>query len=90
MPVRVRLVTPIPIWIKPATILQFVRPRSVKPARRQESNFLSDPPLMNLRLMRSLSAEQLAGNTLVLGMPGGFLPLKNGKPNAPADPPAEN
>jgi hypothetical protein len=26
-----------------------------------------------------LSAAQSAGNTLVLGMPGGFVPLKNGK-----------
>ena len=45
---------------------------------------------MNPRLMQSLSAAQNAGNTLVLGMPGGFVPLKNGKPNARPDPPAEN
>jgi len=38
-----------------------------------------NPALMNLRLMQSLSAAQNAGNTLVLGMPGGFVPLKNGK-----------
>jgi len=38
-----------------------------------------NPALMNLRLMQSLSAAQSAGNTLVLGMPGGFVPLKNGK-----------
>jgi len=39
----------------------------------------SNPALLNLRLMQSLSAAQNAGNTLVLGMPGGFVPLKNGK-----------
>jgi len=48
-----------------------------------------NPALMNLRLMQSLSAAQSAGNTLVLGMPGGFVPLKNGKsgpaPEAQAD-----
>jgi regulator of protease activity HflC (stomatin/prohibitin superfamily) len=38
-----------------------------------------NPALMNLRLMQSLSAAQNAGSTLVLGMPGGFVPLKNGK-----------
>jgi len=38
-----------------------------------------NPALMNLRLMQSLSAAQNAGNTLVLGVPGGFVPLKNGK-----------
>ena len=37
-----------------------------------------NPALMNLRLMQSLSAAQNAGNTLVLGMPGGFVPLKSG------------
>ena len=46
-----------------------------------------NPALMNLRLMQSLSAAQMAGNTLVLGLPGGFVPLKNGKsgptPEAP-------
>ena len=35
-----------------------------------------NPALMNLRLMQSLAAAQNAGNTLVLGMPGGFVPLK--------------
>jgi regulator of protease activity HflC (stomatin/prohibitin superfamily) len=39
-----------------------------------------NPALMNLRLIQSLSAAQNGGNTLVLGMPGGFVPLKNGKP----------
>ena len=38
-----------------------------------------NPALMNLRLMQSLSAAQNAGSTLVLGMPGGFVPLTNGK-----------
>jgi regulator of protease activity HflC (stomatin/prohibitin superfamily) len=38
-----------------------------------------NPALMNLRLMQSLTAAQNAGNTLVLGLPGGFVPLKNGK-----------
>jgi hypothetical protein len=38
-----------------------------------------NPALMNLRLMQSLMAAQNTGNTLVLGMPGGFVPLKQGK-----------
>ena len=38
-----------------------------------------NPALMNLRVLQSLSAAQNAGNTLVLGMPAGFVPLKNGK-----------
>ena len=38
-----------------------------------------NPALMNLRLMQSLSTAQNAGNTLVVGVPGGFVPLKNGK-----------
>jgi len=41
-----------------------------------------NPALMNLRLMQSLTAAQNAGNTLVMGMPGGFVPLKNGKSGA--------
>src|SRR5579884_2533454 len=41
-----------------------------------------NPALMNLRMLQSLSAAQNAGNTLVVGMPGGFVPLKNGKPPA--------
>lgn len=36
------------------------------------------PALMNLRLMQSLATAQNAGNTLVLGVPGGFVPLKQG------------
>jgi regulator of protease activity HflC (stomatin/prohibitin superfamily) len=43
-----------------------------------------NPALMNLRLMQSLSAAQNAGNTLVFGMPGGFIPLKQTK-SATAD-----
>jgi len=39
-----------------------------------------NPALMNLRLMQSLTAAQNAGNTLVLGMSGGFVPLKAGAP----------
>jgi regulator of protease activity HflC (stomatin/prohibitin superfamily) len=42
-----------------------------------------NPALMNLRLMQSLTTAQNAGNTLVLGMPGGFVPLKNGKAAPP-------
>jgi len=44
-------------------------------ARLLEGN----PALMNLRLMQSMSAAQASGNTLVLGVPVGFVPLKNGK-----------
>jgi regulator of protease activity HflC (stomatin/prohibitin superfamily) len=44
-----------------------------------------NPALMNLRLMQSLSAAQAAGNTLVLGMPGGFVPLKNGNSGSAGD-----
>lgn len=49
-----------------------------------------NPALMNLRLMQSLTAAQNAGNTLVLGMPGGFVPLKPGKGNAAPEPAPEN
>ena len=38
-----------------------------------------NPALMNLRVLQSLASVQNAGNTLVLGMPAGFVPLKNGK-----------
>ena len=48
-----------------------------------------NPALMNLRVLQSLATAQNAGNTLVLGMPAGFVPLKNGKaasaPNAKDD-----
>ncbi len=43
-----------------------------------------NPALMNLRLMQSLATAQNAGSTLVVGMPGGFVPLKNGKAGAPS------
>lgn len=39
-----------------------------------------NPALQNLRLLQSLTGAQAAGSTLVLGMPGGFVPLKGGKP----------
>ena len=35
-----------------------------------------NPALLNLRLMQSLGAAQNGGSTLVLGVPGGFVPLK--------------
>jgi regulator of protease activity HflC (stomatin/prohibitin superfamily) len=38
-----------------------------------------NPSLMNLRVLQSISAAQNAGNTLVLGVPAGFVPVKNGK-----------
>lgn len=41
-------------------------------ARVMEGN----PALMNLRLMQSLTAAQNTGNTLVMAVPGGFVPLK--------------
>jgi hypothetical protein len=44
---------------------------------------------MNLRLMQTLSAAQNAGNTLVFGVQGGFVPLKNCKPGMPTPDPAE-
>ena len=43
------------------------------------------PALMNLRLMQSLATAQNAGSTLVLGMPGGFVPLKNGSSSKPSE-----
>ncbi|HXI72470.1 MAG TPA: SPFH domain-containing protein [Verrucomicrobiae bacterium] len=44
-----------------------------------------NPALMNLRLMQSLTSAQNAGNTLVVGMPGGFVPLKPGAKAANAE-----
>lgn len=41
-----------------------------------------NPALQNLRLLQSLTGAQAAGSTLVLGMPGGFVPLKSGKTDA--------
>jgi regulator of protease activity HflC (stomatin/prohibitin superfamily) len=38
-----------------------------------------NPALMNLRVLQSLATAQNVGNTLVLGLPAGFVPLKNGK-----------
>jgi regulator of protease activity HflC (stomatin/prohibitin superfamily) len=38
-----------------------------------------NPELLNLRLLQSITAAQSAGNTLVLGMPAGFVPMKSGK-----------
>lgn len=39
----------------------------------------NNPALMNLRLMHSLATAQNSGHTLIVGVPGGFVPLKNGK-----------
>ena len=44
-----------------------------------------NPALMNLRLMQSRTAAQHAGNTLVIGVPGGFVPLKPGAKAANAE-----
>jgi hypothetical protein len=49
-----------------------------------------NPALMNLRLMQSLSAVQTKGNMLVLGMLGGFVPLKNGKTGPAPETPVES
>jgi hypothetical protein len=38
-----------------------------------------NPALQNLRLLQSLTAAHNSGNTLVLGVPGGFVPLKQTK-----------
>lgn len=38
-----------------------------------------NPALQNLRLLQSLTAANNSGNTLVLGVPGGFVPLKQTK-----------
>lgn len=48
-----------------------------------------NPALMNLRLLQSLAAAQHAGSTLVLGVPGGFVPLKPGAPGAKPDVPVQ-
>ena len=42
-----------------------------------------NPALMNLRVLQSLASAQNAGNTLVLGMPAGFVPLTNRKAAQP-------
>lgn len=51
-------------------------------ARLLEDN----PALMNLRLMQTLGTAQAAGSTLVLGLPGGFMPLKPGAQTVPTKP----
>ena len=54
-------------------------------ARMLEGN----PALQNLRLMQSLTAAQNGGNTFVLGMPGGFVPLKTTAKSAGTNPSEE-
>lgn len=49
-------------------------------ARLLEGN----PALQNLRLLQSITAAGTTGGTLVLGVPGGFLPLPSGGAAAPA------
>ena len=49
-----------------------------------------NPELLNLRLLQSITAAQSAGNTLVLGMPTGFVPMKNGKGPPRAEPTSES
>jgi regulator of protease activity HflC (stomatin/prohibitin superfamily) len=49
-------------------------------ARLMEGN----PALLNLRLIQSVATAQSGGNTLVFGLPGGFVPL------APGGTPAKN
>jgi regulator of protease activity HflC (stomatin/prohibitin superfamily) len=44
----------------------------------------ANPSLMNLRMVQSITSAQNAGHTLVFGMPGGFVPLKNGKTAPPS------
>jgi len=52
-------------------------------ARLLEGN----PELQNLRLMQALAASQASGNTLVLGVPGGFVPVRP-RAGPPKTPPA--
>jgi len=49
-----------------------------------------NPELLNLRLLQSITAAQSSGNTLVLGIPAGFVPLKHGKGPPRVEPPAES
>lgn len=42
-----------------------------------------NPALMNLRVLQSLATAQNGGNTLVFGMPAGFVPMKNGRTASP-------
>lgn len=48
-------------------------------ARLMEDN----PALLNLRMMQTVSGAQNAGNTLVIGMPGGFVPMTPSKVTTP-------
>lgn len=50
-------------------------------ARLLEGN----PALQNLRLLQSISAAGATGNTLVMGLPAGFVPLKTGKTTSDAE-----
>lgn len=52
-------------------------------ARLLENN----PALQNLRLMQCLSGAGASGNTLVMGVPAGFAPLKNGSQSKAGNPP---
>ena len=47
-----------------------------------------NPALQNLRLLQSLADGRGTGHTLVMGVPGGFAPLKNG--NRPESPPPDH
>ena len=49
-----------------------------------------NPELLNLRLLQSITAAQSTGNTLVLGVPVGFAPLKNGKGPPRTESPGES
>jgi regulator of protease activity HflC (stomatin/prohibitin superfamily) len=55
-------------------------------ARTLEGN----PELLNLRLLQSITSAQSAGNTLVLGMPTGFVPMKKSKGSSGAEPASES
>jgi regulator of protease activity HflC (stomatin/prohibitin superfamily) len=56
-------------------------------ARLLENN----PALHNLRLLQSITAAGSAGNTLVMGVPTGFVPLKNGATRSQGEtPPNQN
>lgn len=64
----------------------FERARGESAALRNLANgarvLEGNPALQNLRLMQSLTAAQHSGNTFVLGVPGGFVPLKSGNKSA--------
>ena len=44
----------------------------------------------SLRLLQAFPVAQNTGSTLVLGMPTGFVPLKNGKTASPASNPEDS